>query len=619
MNGQIVESKINEVRERTDIIELVSQYVSLKRAGANHMGLCPFHSEKSPSFSVHAGRQFYHCFGCGVGGDVFSFLMQIEGLAFPDAVRRLAERAGIELEERQLSPEEERRQQQRERLYRVNELAAEYYHRLLMEEAAGESCRQYLKRRGYGRKAAGEYQIGYAVDAWEGLSKHLQQQEVSLEDARTLGLIRPGKQDRGDYDLFRGRLMFPIYDLSGRVVAFGGRVLDDSKPKYINSPESPIYHKGRVLFGLFQARQAMRQSGEVILVEGYFDQLALYRAGFPQVVATCGTALTADHAKLLKRYVQRAILLFDQDEAGKQATFKAMAALQEEGVPALVIELPKGDDPDSFVQQQGVDAFRQRLEQARPVMDLFMEDALQSAGVGVEQKVRAAETVVGRIAELSSNMEQDLYLKELAGRSGIDLELLRQKLAETLRKPKPKPVTVEEDYPLPGPAEPPSYPDAAYADARLPEEYGQPSGVVMRPVVVSGPEWCKAEGELLRAVFLLPEERQRLPEIINELFLSPAAKELALEIVASNKNLDDQTLMEDFSVGYHSAVKGFLQSPPEMVEGTVGTLLEALERETLKKKIGEIRVQMVAATESGDEEQHAKLQREFTKLNNQLK
>ncbi|MEA3363853.1 MAG: DNA primase [Thermodesulfobacteriota bacterium] len=453
MTGQISDSKINEVRERTDIVELISQYVSLKRSGVNHMGLCPFHSEKSPSFSVNAARQFFHCFGCGVGGDVFSFLMKIEGLTFPDAVRRLAERIGIDLEEHTLSPEEELRQQQRERLYRVNEIAATYFHQLLMEHPAGDPARKYMKRRGYGRTAAGEYQIGFSLDSWDGLKKHLEEQKVAAADARTLGLIRPRKQNDGDYDLFRGRLIFPVYDLSGQIVAFAGRVLDDGKPKYINSPESPIYHKGRVLFGLYQARQAMRKSGEVLLVEGYFDQLALYRAGFPQVVATCGTALTVDHARILKRYVQRVVLLFDQDSAGKKATFKAMTVLQEEGVPAVVIELPSGDDPDSFIQHQGADAFRARLEKARSVMDLFIDDVLIEAGSGIEQKVRAAERIVEQISGLSSELEQDLYLKELASRSGIELEQLRELRKRVSQRPQKKrgysaPPPAEE-YPLP--------------------------------------------------------------------------------------------------------------------------------------------------------------------------
>ncbi len=514
MTGQISEAKIGEVRERTDIVELVSQYVSLKRSGANHMGLCPFHSEKSPSFSVNAARQFFHCFGCGVGGDVFSFLMKIEGLAFPDAVRRLADRVGIDLEEKSLSPEEELQRQQRDRLFQVNDVAAEYFHQLLMEHPAGEPARRYLKERGYGRKAAGEYQLGYALESWDDLRQHLEKKGLAAEDIRTLGLIRPSKQDRGDYDLFRGRLIFPIHDLNGRVVAFAGRVLDDAKPKYMNSPESPIYHKGKVLFGLYQARQAMRQSGEVLLVEGYFDQLALQRAGFPQVVATCGTALTVDHAHILKRYVQRAMLLFDQDAAGRQATFKAMTVLQEEGVPAMVIELPSGDDPDSFLQRQGGDAFQARLAAARPAMDMFMDDRLAEAGDGVEFKARAAEQIVERISALSSELEQDLYLKKLAERSGIELDLLKQiKIRcqqRAAQRPAPRSVPVQrsaeryeavppppEEYALP---EPPELPVEPGWQQRAPQSAQQ------RPT--PGPTLSRIEQTLLSLLIqnLVPAE-----------------------------------------------------------------------------------------------------------------
>ena len=487
MTGQISEDKINEVREQTDIVELISQYVSLKRAGVNHVGLCPFHSEKSPSFSVNSARQFFHCFGCGVGGDVFSFLMQTEGLTFPDAVRRLAEQRGIDLQERILSPEEELRQRQRERLCRVNDVAASYFHQLLMDHPAGTVARNYMKTRGYGRKAAGEYQIGFALDSWDGLKKHLEEQGITAADARTLGLIRPGKEGRGDYDLFRGRLIFPVYDLSGQIVAFAGRVLDDSKPKYINSPESPIYHKGRVLFGLYQARQAMRQSGDVLLVEGYFDQLALFRAGFPQVVATCGTALTVEHARILKRYVQRVVLLFDQDNAGKKATFKAMTVLQEEGLPAAVIELPSGDDPDSFIQREGAEAFRLRLAKARSVMDLFIDDLLTEAGSGIEQKARAAEKIIEQISGLSSDLEQDLYLKELAQRSGIGLEQLKElKLKGSgksqQRKKTSIAVPLPEEYPLP---------EAPFS------ETARDAYVTRVGAVESKPSWSLAEKTLL--------------------------------------------------------------------------------------------------------------------------
>ena len=558
MTGQISEAKINEVRERTDVVELISQYVSLKRSGANHMGLCPFHSEKSPSFSVNAARQFFHCFGCGCGGDVFSFLMQIEGMTFPDAVRRLAERAGIELEERVLSPEEERLRQQRERLFQVNKVAAAYFHKLLMEHPGGEVARQYLKRRGYGRKAAGEYGIGYSLDSWEGLREHLTAQGLSADDARLLGLIRPGKQDRGDYDLFRGRLMFPIHDMSGRVVAFGGRVLDDSKPKYINSPESPIYHKGQVLFGLYQARQAMRQSEEALLVEGYFDQLALNRFGFGNAVATCGTALTVDHAHILKRYVKRVVLLFDQDSAGQQATFKAMATLQEEGVPAVVLELPEGEDPDSFLQHHGSDAFQARLDVARPVMDLFISVTLTASGNSIEAQAQAAETVVERISSLQSQLEQDLYLKELAQRSNIDLELLKEilerkkkmvgaKARERLQAPKSLP-TQEYDAPPP-----PDYPLPDYE----PEDFGGFSAPDLAPTVPRRPPsgqrpsqkktWNRTEQTLLSLLVhkLVPQQRM-LEHGGSELFSHPEMKTIASIILRQpeDQDIEPEVLME---------------------------------------------------------------------------
>jgi DNA primase len=611
MIGQVGEAKINEVRERSDIIELISQYVTLKRTGANHTGLCPFHTEKSPSFSVHAGRQFFHCFGCGVGGDVFSFLMKIEGLAFPDALKRLAGRVGIELEERQLSPEEQQRQLQRERFYRVNELATNYFHQNLMEQKSGEAGRQYLKQRGYGRKAASEYQIGYTLDAWEGLAKHLQEQGVRAEDARELGLIRPGKEGRGDYDLFRGRLMFPIYDLAGQVVAFGGRVLDDSKPKYINSPESPIYHKGRVLYGLYQARQAMRQSGEVILVEGYFDQLALYRAGFPQVVATCGTAMTVDHARLLKRYVQRVLLLFDQDPAGKQATFKAMAALQEEGIPASVIELPSGDDPDSFVQRQGAEAFRQRLEQARPAMDLFMEDALGQATAGIEGKVRAAETIVERIAGLTSAMQQDLYLKDLAGRSGIDLQLLKQKLAGVEKKTaSPQGHRRSEPPPRSAYPEPPSVDDA----------YAQLAPPVVTPGIPSAPPkavWSKAEGVLLCLLIHKNEARQKIAASgVGDYFHSAQALQLAEQLLIDVE--DSAEVIGRLAPEALGLLQPLLQADPLQFSDGIDDMLSdcraALAREQKKRRREELLGQIRQTEQSGGTEIDEELLNEFKKL-----
>lgn len=611
MTGQISESKINEVRERTDIVELISQYVSLKHSGANHTGLCPFHVEKSPSFSVNSARQFFHCFGCGVGGDVFSFLMKTEGLAFPDAVRKLAERSGIELDERPLSPEEELREQQRERLYRVNEVAAAYFHQLLMEHPLGEPARKYMKIRGYGRNAAGEYHIGFALDSWDGLKKHLEEQGLANEDARTLGLIRPGKQGRGDYDLFRGRLIFPVYDLSGRVVAFAGRVLDDGKPKYINSPESPVYHKGGVLFGLYQARQAMRQRGEVLLVEGYFDQLALCRAGFPQVVATCGTALTTEHARLLKRYVQRVVLLFDQDAAGKQATFKAMTVLQEEGVPASVIELPSGEDPDSFIQGQGAEAFRVRLEKARSVMDLFMDDVLAEAGRGIEQKVRAVEQIVEKISGLNSELEQDLYLKELAQRSGIDLERLKQVHSKVVGRGQPR----EQFHSASVPPEAYPLPEPPFA--------GRPGGhyPVSAKRTEAKPGWSRSE-ETLLCLFLqnhISREKlvaagglalfnhQKAVEIAQILLDNSVDSAFDIKLLISKLDPDKVLLLNTLSILDQGQFG-------ENVDALFTGCLDALKREKKKRQRGETLDKLRQFEQAGDTENTKDLLQQFKNL-----
>lgn len=541
MTGQIGDDKIHEVRERMDIVELVSGYVSLKRSGANHMGLCPFHSEKSPSFSVNAGRQFFHCFGCGVGGDAFSFLMKVEGLSFPDAVRRLAERTGVELEERRLSPEEERRQQEKDRLYRVNEIAASYFHRTLMDDVPGELGRQYLKARGYGRKSAGDYQIGFAPDGWEGLTRHLENEGVNLQDARVLGLIKSGKEGRGDYDMFRRRLMFPIFNLAGRVVAFGGRVLDDSKPKYINSSESPVYHKSKVLFGLYQARQSMRQAGEAILVEGYFDQLALNRSGFPHAVATCGTALTGEHAKLLKRYVQRVLLLFDQDAAGRKATFKAMEILQGEGVPTVVVDLAAGEDPDSFLLREGTELFSQRMEQARPTMELFIEETLTGAGSSVEGKVRAAKNVAEKLALLPSELEQDLYLKLLATETGIDLEKLREELDGARERARSAEKKISQRLPVRVEATPPEYPQPELP----PEEFHQ------KVEEVAGPVWGKAERRLFSLLLLVPEARKEIcTKGVTEFFQSQETQEISsrlLELLTDVEDSADEMCLAEFS------------------------------------------------------------------------
>ena len=428
-DSMISEDKVAEVRERAGILEVVADYVSLKRSGANFQGLCPFHGEKTPSFNVNPGRGIFHCFGCGVGGNVFSFIMKIEGVTFPDAVELLAKRVGVVIEERPLSGQEKKRQDEQDQLSRISGLAAKYYNRVLLKDSAGEPGRRYLAERGVPHEIIEPYRLGFAPDRWDGLAAHLEQQRVSMEVAEKLGLIRKRTSGSGFYDLFRNRLIFTIANMHGAAIAFGGRVLDDSLPKYINSPESPIYVKSDVLFGIDLAKQAMRERGAAIIVEGYFDHLALWQAGIRNVLATCGTALTAGHIQLLKRYAGKVYLLFDADSAGRKATFRAMELLLDERLPVFVVELPAGDDPDSFIHREGEESFVRQVEKARPVLDYFLRDLLERSDLGnVAGKMAAVNEMRPLLQKLADPLERDLYQREMARLLDLDLRTLQKQL-----------------------------------------------------------------------------------------------------------------------------------------------------------------------------------------------
>jgi DNA primase len=424
----IPDDKVSEVRERASILEVVSDYVSLRKSGANFQGLCPFHGEKTPSFNVNPARGIFHCFGCGLGGNAFSFIMKIEGLTFPEAVKFLAKRVGVVIEERPPTPQEKQRLDEREALYRVNDLAADFYRKVLTKDAAGEAARRYLERRGVDNATAEAYRLGFAPDRWDGLTRYLEQKKIAPEAAETLGLIRR-KEGGGYFDTFRNRLLFTIADIQGRPIGFGGRVLDDSLPKYINSPESPIYRKSEVLFGVNLARQAMREQGAVVVVEGYFDHLALHQAGVHHAVATCGTALTGEHLKLLQRYAGKVYTLFDSDSAGAKATRRAMDLVLGGALPAFVVELPQGDDPDSFLKKEGSGAFADRMTRARPIFEWFYRHLVQGADTGnVEGKVKVVDELAPQLKKIDNPVERDLYIREIARLLGINERALVRKI-----------------------------------------------------------------------------------------------------------------------------------------------------------------------------------------------
>lgn len=423
----IPEEKVREVADRLSIVEVVSDYVPLRRAGGNFLGLCPFHAEKTPSFNVNPAREIFHCFGCGTGGNAFSFIMKIEGVSFPEAVKLLARKAGIEIEERQLTPSEKKSQDEHVQFLRINDLTTSYYRSVLMNGQEGEPARKYLANRSVEQDISEAYRLGFAPDRRDGLAKHLKNNGADLDSALKLGIIR--KSDSGWYDLFRNRLIFPIRDARGQVIAFAGRVLDAALPKYINSPESPLYHKSSVLFGLDMALPSIRTGNSVIIVEGYFDHLALYRSGVQNVVATCGTALTGTHAGLIKRHAERVYTLFDSDNAGKKATIRSMELFLEQRIPAYVISLPAGDDPDSFLAGHSSDAFAALRDKARPAFEYFVRSLLaETPPDSVDSKVRIIDEIVPRFRKIADSVERDLYEKEICRLLGITTHAFRKRM-----------------------------------------------------------------------------------------------------------------------------------------------------------------------------------------------
>jgi DNA primase len=427
----IPDEKIREIAERISIVDAVSDYVQLRRAGTNYIGLCPFHGEKTPSFNVNPAREIFHCFGCGAGGNVFSFIMRIEGITFPEAVKHLAGKTGIEIEERQLTPAERQAQSERQSFQRINDLATLYYREVLNKNQEGAAGRIYLDKRKVDAETAEAYRLGFAPDRGDSLARYLKAQGINLDDAHKLGIVK--KSDRGWYDQFRNRLIFPIRDARGNVIAFAGRVLDDSLPKYINSPESPIYHKSSVLFGMDLALPSIRTEKSVIIVEGYFDHLALYRAGVRNAAATCGTALTPSHTGLIKRHAAKVYILFDSDAAGSKATIRSMELFLEHHLPAYVITLPAGDDPDSFLAKNSTEAFNACRDKARPAFEYFVRSLLaKTPPDSVDSKVRVIDEIAPRFRKIADPVERDLYEKEICRLTGIPVHAFRKRLGGTL-------------------------------------------------------------------------------------------------------------------------------------------------------------------------------------------
>jgi DNA primase len=425
--AQYSDSVLQEIRSRVDIVDLVGQYVPLRRAGANHKGLCPFHKEKTPSFHVHPERQIYRCFGCGASGNVFGFLMQYEGLGFPEAVRMLAERAGVTLDK---SGPAGPTRQLTDRLKQIHKAAATLYARMLHSGREGEAARKYLAGRGLDLAQAKELGLGYAPESWDFARTELTRQGFELSELEASGLIKKSAESAERmYDRFRNRLLFPITDPYGTVIGFGGRTLGDDQAKYINSPESPIYHKGKQLFGLHLARDAIKEQGWLFLVEGNFDCVLPWSRGIKNVAAPLGTSLTADHARLIKRYTDRVTLLFDQDEAGQTSQRRAAELLLGEGFEVRVATLDRHKDPADYVLHEGAEALRKRLDAAEHSLVFYARRAVEEIGEDTPRaRAKAVAGLLPLIDKVLDPIERAESLAYVARKLGVDETLVREQV-----------------------------------------------------------------------------------------------------------------------------------------------------------------------------------------------
>jgi len=587
LKGYIPEDRIEEIRNRVNIVDLVSEYITLKKAGRNYLGSCPFHKEKTPSFTVNAEKQIYHCFGCGEGGNAFSFLMKINNMTFPEAVRHLAGKLGVPLPSWEFTPEEKSRQDLRESLHRVNKLAADYYAKTL-RSAAGSAGRGYLDKRMIKPEIIETFQLGYAPEGWRNLRDHLQREKVPLKHGEQAGLL-VSRKDGDYYDRFRGRLMFPIEDINGNVIAFGGRIIGEGEPKYLNSPESSAYVKGRNLYGLARAKNAIRRDDYLIIVEGYFDLLALWNNGIPNVAATLGTALTREHVDLIKRYTGAVAVTFDADAGGKAALERSMSLFLEKGLRAKAVVLPDGKDPDEFVSKHGREAFLAEIERARALVDYYIDEVI-GHGRSIDDRRGALKGAIPFIAGIADPAERDQFMKRVSERLGVDEELVRREVS--LQHPAGR----KEEAPRP------------------------------RRPTASGIDRVE-----LALIQIMMENPSRIHDVVQgnvlAFFTSDTLKGLAETITASHRKGQPLRLAEMIDRIENGAVRKTLleltvsaTSPDSAVSGRLfDDTVKRIKERWYKERQRDLRVRLLRAQEAGDQELFNRLLDEKERLRHEQK
>ncbi|MDI6717277.1 MAG: DNA primase [Actinomycetota bacterium] len=581
MNGRIKEEDINIVRERNDIVEVISEVVALKKKGKLFWGLCPFHQEKTPSFKVDPSSQLYHCFGCGEGGNVFTFIMKMDRLEFPEAVEVLANRIGYKLNYEAVK---EPKSSKTNRILEANRMAAQFYQYILMKTPEGARGRIYLKKRGFSDDVVKRFGLGLAPQTWNSLSNYLSKKGFSKEELLEAGLTIKGT--KGYYDRFRGRLMFPIADVRGRIVAFGGRILGSGQPKYLNSPETRVYHKSSLLYGLNLAKSDIVKTGSVLVVEGYTDVIALAQAGIGNAVATLGTAFTAEHVELLKRFAERIVLVFDADAAGMKAAESASSYLSEFKLPRMkvlsdlekksstsgldvrVVVLPQNLDPADFIKSEGAKSFSELINSAQPFFDFYLTREIDKYNISeVKQKEQAAVACFKLIATLNHPTSQKEYLSKVAQRIGLDEEALIIKFNAMYKK----------SSAIRGEAK------AATLD---PQE--------------------KTERLFLHLVLKYPEVREKIPEEIdNTYFVSAAHAQIFTVLKRLGAGKFDASVLGDLDEELAAKATELYMAEPDYEEKDIPKYFEdiliTLKEFHYRRQINRLKQQLQSASDRSDE------------------
>ena len=429
----IPEDKVLEIKNSADIVEIVSESVLLKKTGKNYVGLCPFHSEKTPSFTVSPQKQIFYCFGCAAGGNIFSFIMKRDGISFPEAARILSKQYGINIPVKTMSKEQEILRSEREKLFEVNRQAMVFFCNNLLSGPSGKQAMQYLNKRGISQETIKIFRIGYAPEGWNNINNFFQKKKIPFDIVEKAGLIVKREKKDGCYDRFRNRIIFPIFNVNMHVIGFGGRVLGDDLPKYLNSPETPIYNKSSSLYGLHRARQKCRETETVYIVEGYFDLLALHQNGIQNSVATLGTSITTEHVHILRNIIGKdghVVLVFDSDDAGMKAALRSLGIFMNAEVDAKIMLLPSGHDPDSYLFEFGYKSFFDIGKSAKSLISFLIDTLIDKYGLTVEGKIRVISEMRETLASIDDGVARSLYIKELSERVGIQENAVLEKVRE---------------------------------------------------------------------------------------------------------------------------------------------------------------------------------------------